>query len=121
RDRGQENPGRRGIAERGRVVLGEMVAIEPGPVVGLDQLQPLLEELADGHIAVVQMVKDPEAHFLPPEGWTPPQRAQLASPSPSCSITWPFRIASVHRPRGLCEPGAHPFVHQRAPTDYAGP
>jgi hypothetical protein len=26
------------------VVLGEMVAVEPGAVIGLDQLQPLLEE-----------------------------------------------------------------------------
>ncbi len=63
RDRGQEDTGRRGIAERRVVVLGEMVAVEPGAVIGLDQLQPLLEELADRHTAIIQMVEDPEAHF----------------------------------------------------------
>src|ERR1700730_16279397 len=68
-DRGQEDAGRRRIAEWGVVVLGQMIAVEPGPVVSLDQLQPLLEELAYRHAAIIQMVKDPEEHFPTSRGW----------------------------------------------------
>src|SRR6266852_5769497 len=45
-----------------------MVTIEPRPIVRLDQLQPLLEELAQRHAAVIQVIKDPEAHLFAPRG-----------------------------------------------------
>src|SRR6516225_10494947 len=64
RHRGEKHTGRGGVAERGRVVLGEMVAVKARAIVGLDQLQALLEQLAEGDPAVVQMIEDPKAHCL---------------------------------------------------------
>jgi hypothetical protein len=83
RDRGQEEAGRRSIAERCVVVLGEMVTVEPRPVIGFDQLQPLLEELAQRHPAIVQMIKDPEAHLLLPAGRSAATRALARFPFPA--------------------------------------
>ena len=113
RDRGQEDTGRRGIAERRVVVLGEMVAVEPGAVIGLDQLEPLLEELADGHAVIVQMIKDPKAHFVVPGAGTP---QQLVPPYLGLALTTrPFRIASVRRPSEESEiPGSARRSSRRA-------
>ena len=47
-------------------MLGYMVAVDPAPVVDLDDLQPVLEVLLQANAAVVRMVEDPEFHgFLP--------------------------------------------------------
>src|SRR5262249_48614842 len=53
---------RRGITERRRVMLGQMIAVEPGAIVGFDEFEPLFEEPIQGHSAVVQVIKDPKAH-----------------------------------------------------------
>ena len=39
RHRREEQPGRGGAAERRRMVLGEMIAVEAGAVIGFDQLR----------------------------------------------------------------------------------
>jgi hypothetical protein len=62
RDGGQKHARRRGVAEWGRVVLGEMVAVKTRAIVGFGQLQALLEQLAERDPAVVQMIEDPKAH-----------------------------------------------------------
>src|SRR5260221_10863313 len=43
-------------------MLGQVVAVEPGAVVGLDQPEPVLEMAPERPAAVVEMVEDPEAH-----------------------------------------------------------
>ena len=62
RDRRQKDAGRGRVAEGGVMVLGEVVAIEPGPIVRLDELQPFLEMPGQRQPAVVQMVKYPKPH-----------------------------------------------------------
>ncbi len=62
RNGGQEQAGRRRIAERRVVVLGEVIAVEAGAVVCLDQSEPLLEMAGERQAAVVEVVEDPEAH-----------------------------------------------------------
>src|ERR1700730_15879851 len=64
-DSRQKDAGGRGIAERGVVVLGEMVAVKPRAIVSLDKLEPLFEMLAERQAAVVQVVKDPKLHCFP--------------------------------------------------------
>src|SRR6516164_5048365 len=59
---GQKDTRRRRIAERRRVMLGQMIAVEPGAVVGFDQFEPLLKLLGQRHPTVVDMVKDPKTH-----------------------------------------------------------
>src|SRR5437764_878619 len=59
-DSRQKDPRGRRIAERGVVVLGEMVAVEPRALLSLDQLEPLLELPAKRQTAVVQVVKHPK-------------------------------------------------------------
>jgi len=61
RNSGEEDTGRRRVAEWCRVVLGEMVAVKARAIVGFDQLQPLLEEPAERHPAVVEVVEYPKA------------------------------------------------------------
>src|SRR6516162_5592116 len=45
-------------------MFGEVVAVEPGAVVGLDQLQPRLKMLGERHAAIIQMIENTEAHRL---------------------------------------------------------
>jgi hypothetical protein len=61
-DRREKHARRRRIAEGSHVVLGNMVAVEAGTIVGLDQLEPLLEQLAERDAAIIQMIKNPKAH-----------------------------------------------------------
>ncbi len=44
------------------MVLGQVIAVEAGPVVGLDQLEPVLEMLAERQPAVVEVIENPKAH-----------------------------------------------------------
>src|ERR1700694_3023797 len=60
--RGQEEAGHRGQAERGHVMFGQMVGGEPRGVVFLEQPQPALVELVDGHVAMLEMVENAEVH-----------------------------------------------------------
>ena len=62
RHRGEEHRGRRGHPEVGRVVLGQVVAVEAEPLVKLDQPQPGGVLLADRTPIGVDMVEHPEAH-----------------------------------------------------------
>ena len=48
------------------MVLGQMVAAHADPIVGLDQLQPVLVMLAQRHRAEVEMVEDAELHMPTP-------------------------------------------------------
>ena len=41
-------------------MLCHMVAVDPAPVVDLDDPQPVFEMLLQAHTAVVHMVEDPE-------------------------------------------------------------
>jgi len=43
-------------------MLGQMIAVKPGSIVGLDQLQPVLEMPGQRLPAVVQMVEYTKAH-----------------------------------------------------------
>ena len=67
RDGGQKHARRRRVAERRVVVLGEMIAVEPGAVIGLDQPEPVLEMPRQRQPAVVEMVEDPELHRRLPD------------------------------------------------------
>ena len=55
-------------------MLGEVIAVEAGAVVGLDQLQPVGVELAERHARVVHVVEHAEFHGAP-ELLTAPQSA----------------------------------------------
>ena len=44
-------------------MLGEMVAVKPRLVIGLDKPKPLLEVPRQRYSAVVQMVENPKAHM----------------------------------------------------------
>ena len=59
---GEEDARRGGVAERRAVVLGEVVGVEPGVLVALDEREALLELLADRQPALVDLVEDPELH-----------------------------------------------------------
>jgi hypothetical protein len=61
-DRGEENAGRGGKAERRRVVLGGMIRIEAATIVGFDDLQPLLVKLVQGPIIAVQVIENADFH-----------------------------------------------------------
>ena len=60
--RGEEDAGHRRQPERRRVVLGQVVGIEAGGVVFLQEAQPALVELVERHLASVEMVEDSEIH-----------------------------------------------------------
>jgi hypothetical protein len=59
---GEEDAGDGRQTERRRVVLGEVVRVEAGGVVLLEQAQPALVVLVHRHVAPVEMVEDPEVH-----------------------------------------------------------
>jgi hypothetical protein len=61
-DRGEENAGRGGKAERRRVMLGGMIGVEAAAIVGLDDLQPLLIEHVERKVVAVEVVEDAEFH-----------------------------------------------------------
>src|SRR5712691_5171364 len=64
-------PARGRHSERRRVVLGDVQGVDAGPVVGLRQPQPVLEQLAQRFPARIHVVENAEFHFssdFPPRG-----------------------------------------------------
>ena len=61
--RGEEDRGRGGKAERRRVVLGGVIRVEAAAIVGLDQLEPLLVEIAQRQVVAIEMVEHAEFHW----------------------------------------------------------
>ena len=68
-DSSEENTRRRRHPERGRVVLGDVIAEEAGAIVSFDQLQPVLVELPQGGVAEVHMVEYADVHVVSPTTW----------------------------------------------------
>ncbi len=62
RRRGEHQVRRPADCQRRPVVLGQVIGVEPEPVVGLDQLQPLFDLLHMRPPGVVIVIDDPEAH-----------------------------------------------------------
>jgi hypothetical protein len=62
-DRGEENAGRGGKAERRRVMLGGMICIEAATVIGFDDLQPLLVKRVQGPLIAVQVIENADFHW----------------------------------------------------------
>jgi hypothetical protein len=62
RHRGQEDAGRGGKAERRRVVLGGVIRVETAPIIGLDDLEPLLVEIVQSEIVAIEVVENSEFH-----------------------------------------------------------
>ena len=52
------------MPERRAVMLGDVIGVEAGAVIGLDELQPRLVEIAQRLAAAVDMVEDAEFHRL---------------------------------------------------------
>jgi hypothetical protein len=61
-DRGEENAGRGGKAERRRVMLGGMIGVEAAAIVGFDDLQPFLIECVQRTIVAIEVVENAEFH-----------------------------------------------------------
>ena len=56
------------MPERRAVVLGQVVGVEAGLLVALDEREALLELLADRKATLVDVIEDPELHvLLPPD------------------------------------------------------
>ncbi len=89
RDRRQEHARRRRHAERRRMMLGEMVGVEPGTVVGFRDLEAVFVELGERSAGPVEMIEDAEFHLvLSGRRWNvgrpgSPRSASSATPSPS--------------------------------------
>jgi hypothetical protein len=62
RHRGEEHARRRRHAERRGVMLGQVIGMEAGPVIGLDDLQPLLVVLCQRHVVAVEVIENAEFH-----------------------------------------------------------
>jgi hypothetical protein len=62
RHRGEEQAGRGGAAERRRMVLGQMIAVEPGAIVGLDEAEPVGIETVRVVRRIVHVVEHAELH-----------------------------------------------------------
>ncbi len=60
--RGDKDAGRGGEPERRGVMLGQVVGVEAGRVVSLEQAQAALVELVERHVPPVEMVEDPDVH-----------------------------------------------------------
>jgi hypothetical protein len=63
-DGGQEHAGRGRHAERRRMVLGEVVGVEPRALVGLRNLEAILVKVRQRTAIAVEMVEDAEFHCL---------------------------------------------------------
>src|SRR5579871_606975 len=61
-DRGQEHPGRWRDTQGRRMVFSNVIAIETGPVICLDQLQPLLIEPVQRRLPAIHMVEYTKFH-----------------------------------------------------------
>src|SRR5215470_14024078 len=74
----EKQPGRGGAAERRRVVLGDVVAIDAAAVIGFDQLEPIGVERAKRRARVVHVIEHAEFHAsIPPDRSPPPRAAAL--------------------------------------------
>ena len=62
RDGGEEHAGRGRHAERRRVVLGQVIGVEAGSLVELDQSQPVVELPVQVAAGAVHVVEDAELH-----------------------------------------------------------
>ena len=60
--RRDEDAGRGREPQRGRVVLGQVIGVEAGRVVSLEEAQAALVELVERHVPPVEMVEDPDVH-----------------------------------------------------------
>jgi hypothetical protein len=65
---GEKDAGSRRHAERRRMMLGQVIAADAEPVIGLDQRQPVLVKLAERLGPAVEMVEDADLHHAVPSG-----------------------------------------------------
>ncbi len=61
-DRGKEHAGGGRHAERRRMMLGEVIGVEPGLVVGFDELEAILVIVAQRQIVAVEVIENAEVH-----------------------------------------------------------
>src|SRR5262249_56932403 len=61
-DRGEEDAGRGGKAQRRRVMFGGMIGIEAAAIVRFDDLQPFLIECVQRTIVAIKVVENAEFH-----------------------------------------------------------
>ncbi len=66
RDRRQEHAGRGRHAERRSVMLGQVIGVEAGRIVELDQLEPRLVIRVERDVVAVEMVENAEFHACSP-------------------------------------------------------
>src|SRR5205085_11377773 len=66
RDGRQKDARRRRVTQRRIMMLGQVIAVEAGPVIGLDQLQPVLEMPLQRRATVVEVIENPETHHRSP-------------------------------------------------------
>ncbi len=59
----EENRRGRRHPEGRRVVLGDVQGVQADPVVGLGELEPVLEELGERLAARIHVIEDAELHF----------------------------------------------------------
>ena len=59
----EENRRRGRHPERRRVVLGDVQGVEAEPIVGLGELEPVLEELRERLAARIHVIENAEPHF----------------------------------------------------------
>src|SRR5262249_24490139 len=59
----EEQPGRGGEAERRRMMLGEVIAVDAAAVIGFDQLEPIGIELPEWPARIVHVVEHTEFHW----------------------------------------------------------
>ncbi len=83
--RGQEDPGHRSQAERRRMVLGQVVGVEAGRVVLLEQPEAVLVEVRHRDVPAVEVVEDAQVHI-------PSRRLQ----GPAWPVWWRDRQVGYH-------------------------
>ncbi len=66
RDRGHEDAGARRHAEGRRVMLGDVVAEEAEPIIGLDDLEPRFVVVGKRQVRAVDVIEDTEFHLWLP-------------------------------------------------------
>src|SRR6476619_1794982 len=62
RDRREIDARRRRHAERREMVLGDVVAVEAGALIGLDDFEASFVILVELHVAMVEVIKDADLH-----------------------------------------------------------
>src|SRR6516225_2099582 len=79
----EEQPGRGGAAERRRMMLGEVIAVDAAAVIGFDQLEPIGVELPKWPARIVHVVEYTEFHASVPRKPLPPPGPAVR---PGCSL-----------------------------------